>query len=185
MKNKSITIPIIPIIIFIIIVFAALIGMKGIKKQEINTDKQNLTIVAKGVTFEVNDVVANLNDEITISIKMLEDSNFVAANFELLYDSSQMQYINYEEGEILEKGAMSIVNNDEENDKILIAFVANPQNESDLIEKGELLSITFKMNNSINDIEIMPEFKCTTLKDKYGNDIQSVINQGTISFDQK
>ena len=184
MKTKTISIPIISfIIIFIIAIFAVVIGIKGIKKQENNTDKELLSVEENKVIFEVDNVVANSNDEITINIKMLKDSNFVAGNFELVYDSGKMQYIDYKEGEILEKGAMSIVNNDKENNKVRIAYVANPKSESNLIEKGELLSIKFKLKNSTTDEEIKPEFNCTTLKDKDGIDIPCVIKQGVISLD--
>lgn len=169
MNNKSITIRIFPIIIISVII-AVIFNCKT-RQSTIDND----------VTFEVDDIVVSSGEEVTINIKMLKDLEFVAANFELSYDSTQMEYIKYEKGTVLENGAMSIVNNDKDNQKVLIAYVGNPQDETQIVEKGDLLSITFKLNDSIHDIEITPQFKCTTLKQKDGEDVQNFIKQGTIS----
>lgn len=172
MKNKYITIPILLLLIIIIIVF---IGIKMVKEKEENTK-----IINDAVIFNVENVRAKSGEEITINIKMQEDSSFVAANFELLYNSSEMEYIKFEKGTILNEGAMSIINNDEENNKILIAYVSNPQSKKDIIKKGDLISITFKINEQITNVKINPEFKCTTLKKEDGKDVKNIINQGTI-----
>ena len=130
--------------------------------------------------FEVSDVIGNAGEEITITVKLLEDFNFVAANFEFLYDSSKMEYIKYEETEILKNAAMSIVNNDKNSDKILIAYVGDPQNETDIVKQGELIKMTFRLKDEISNEKIKPEFKCATLKEKNGQDVLNVIKQGTI-----
>ena len=66
-------------------------------------------------------------------------------------------------------------NNDEANNKISIAYVAKIQNETDRVKKGDLVKITFKKKQTITDAKIDTEFKCTTLKDKDGQDVQNII----------
>lgn len=167
MKNKYVKILIIAIILIIALVVIC------IKKQKENPIDD--AIVRKTAKFEISDIIAESGDEIIINIKMLEDSDFVAANFELLYDSKQMQYVKHEEGDILKQGAMSVINNDEANNKISIAYVAKIQNETDRVKKGDLVKITFKKKQTITDAKIDTEFKCTTLKDKDGQDVQNII----------
>lgn len=169
MKNKSITMPL--FLIIIIIIIAAMI--LNYKKQQEKTDND--------VIFEVTDIIAASGEEVTINIKMLKDLDFVAANFELLYDSSVMEYIKHEKGCVLENGAMAIVNHNKDTQKVLIAYIGNPQDEMQTVEKGDLLSITFKLKDSIRDIDIIPQFKCTTLKQKDGEDVPNIVKQGTIS----
>lgn len=173
MKNKSIRIPAFAVILLII---AIVIGISFIKKQ-------NNSAVDKTAEFKVSDITAKAGDKITISIKMLEDSNFVAGNFEFSYDSSKIEYVKYEEGDILKGGAMSLVNHDEENDKISIAYIANPENDESAVAKGNLINLTFKIKKSATNKEITPELKCTTLKKSNGEDVKSIINQGTITVE--
>lgn len=175
MENKYVRIPIVAIILIIV---AVVICINVVRKQEENTGDD--AIGNKTAEFEISDIIAKSGEEITINIKMLEDSSFVAANFELLYDSKQLEYVEYEEGDILKEGAMSVINNDEDNNKISIAYIANFQSETAIVKKGDLANITFKIKKSITDTKINTEFKCTTLKDKDGQDVQNVINQGTI-----
>lgn len=174
MKNKKIIL----ITIVFILLTVAIACIFGISKQPIKTNKDN----ENKVTFEVNNLIANSGEEITITIKMLEDSNFVAANFELLYDREKMEYVKNEKGAIFEQAAMSIINNDTDNNKISFAYVGNPQDETNVIKKGNIANITFKIKESIVDKNIFTEFKCTTLKDKDGNDISKNIKQGTIAI---
>ena len=161
-----------------IILILASIYIIIIKKQE----NEDIKVEEEKVTFEISDITANANDEITINIKMIEDASFVAGNFELLYDSEKMEYIKYEKGQILEEAAMSIVNNNESDSKVSIAYVSDPQNETNCIPKGELIKITFKINETVSNTKISPQFECSTLKDKEGNDIKFTINQGTITI---
>lgn len=130
--------------------------------------------------FKVSDVTCKPGEEITIHIEMLEDSNFVAGNFELTYDKEKMECINYEKGEILENGAMSIINNDTDNGKVLIGYVAEPNEENTIQKAGNLASIIFKINEEINDTTVNPEFSCSTLKAEDGTDIPNEIEQGII-----
>lgn len=173
MKNKSIRIPAFVVVLLIV---AIIIGISFIKKQ-------NNSAVEKTAEFKVSDITAKAGEKITISIKMLENSNFVAGNFEFTYDSSKMEYVKYEEGNILKDGAMSLVNHDEENDKISIAYIANPQDNESTVEKGDLVNLTFKIKKSVTNKEITPELKCTTLKKSNGEDVKSIINQGKITID--
>ena len=76
---------------------------------------------------------------------------------------------------------MAIANHDESNAKASIVYVAKPQKETDLISRGELINITFKIKEPVSNTKIMPQFNCSTLKEKDGNDVQYIINQGTIT----
>ena len=131
MENKYIRIPIVVIITIIVVI---VICINFVKKQEENIGED--TSVNMTTKFEISDITAKSGDEITINIKMLEDSIFVAGNFELLYDSKKLEYVEYEEGDILKAGAMSIINNDEDNNKILIAYISNIQNETAIVKNA-------------------------------------------------
>lgn len=185
MENKSIRMPLMPIIILIIIIVIVIGLINNSQKENVNGQDTNKLNEKAKVTFEVEDMFSKAGEEITIKIRMLEDSNFVAANFELLYDDTKMQFVKYKKEEILNNSAMSIINNDEDESKVLIGYIGNPQDEENIVPKGELISITFKINESVDDTKIKPELKCTTLKQKDGRDIENVIKLGVITLESK
>lgn len=156
----------------IVIIALLMIGIVVIYKNYIENENM--------LKFKVSDVTGSPGEEITIHIEMLEDSDFVAGNFELTYDKEKMECIHYEKGEILENGAMSIVNNDTDNGKVLIGYVAEPDEENTIQKAGNLVSITFKINEEIEDLTVNPVFSCSTLKAEDGTDIPNEIEQGII-----
>ena len=182
MESKAIRITLMPIIILIAIIVIIFSVIKNSKKENLNEENVNEENTKEEITFEVEDVSTKAGEEVTIKIRMLEDSNFVAANFELLYDDTKLHFVKYKKEEILKNSAMSIINNDEDASKVLIGYIGNPQDEENIVKKGDLISITFKIDESVNAKEIKPELKCTTLKQKDGNDINNVINQGVITI---
>lgn len=167
-KKVIIRISIIVIIILLIIAITSIYNN--------NLEKEST------VKFKVSDITCKPGEEITVNIDMLDDSNFVAGNFELTYDKETMECIQYEKGEILENGAMSIVNNDTDNGKVLIGYVAEPDSENTIQKAGNLVSITFKINEEIEDLTVNPEFSCSTLKSEDGTDIKNEVEQGIIKI---
>ena len=133
------------------------------------------------VVFKIKDIKCLKGQEVNIEIELLNDSDFVAANFEYKYDGDSLEYINYKIGESLKDGAMTIVNNDDKNKKILIGFVAKPEGEK-TIKSGKIIDIKFKVKEALTKNKIENIFDCTTLKKEDGTDINSNIQQGTIEI---
>ncbi|MBP3831432.1 MAG: hypothetical protein ILA02_03565 [Clostridia bacterium] len=133
------------------------------------------------VVFKIKDIKCLKGQEVNVEIELLNDSDFVAANFEYKYDGDSLEYINYEIGESLKDGAMTIVNNDDKNKKILIGFVAKPDGEK-TIKAGKIIDIKFKVKEALTKNKIENIFDCTTLKKEDGTDINSSIQQGVIEI---
>ena len=131
--------------------------------------------------FKIKDIKCLKGQEVNVEIELLNDSDFVAANFEYKYDGDSLEYINYKIGESLKDGAMTIVNNDDKNKKILIGFVAKPEGEK-TIKSGKIIDIKFKAKETLTKNKIENIFDCTTLKKEDGTDINSNIQQGTIEI---
>ena len=175
MKNKGISLGIIFLIIIIIIL--AVFVFKNIKlgKNESSTNFESIA------NFNVKDIKCKLGQEINIELELLNDCDFVAANFEYKYDSKNLEYINYVVGDSIKNGAMTIVNNDTANEKILIGFVAKPDGEK-TIKAGKIIDIKFKVKDNLTKNKIYNKFESTTLKTEDGTDIKYNIQQGTIEI---
>ena len=173
------------IILLLIIAVVALFIYKKLNTNEIINSKNNPEISNSSkdlvANFKIKDIKCNKGQEINIEIELLNDSDFVAANFEYKYDGDSLEYINYEIGESLKDGAMTIVNNDDKNKKILIGFVAKPEGEK-TIKSGKIIDIKFKVKEALTKNKIENIFDCTTLKKEDGTDINSNIQQGTIEI---
>lgn len=171
------------IVLGIILILAIILSINKIinKKEETITNNGESFINDSSTNFKVRDIKCQKGQEITVEIELLNDSDFVAANFEYKYDSNSLEYVNYEVGDSLKDGAMTIVNNDEDSEKILIGFVAKPEGNK-LIKSGKLIDIKFKVkdNSAKNKIENL--FESTTLKKEDGTDIRYNIQQGLIEI---
>lgn len=173
------------IILLLIIAVVALFIYKKLNTNEIINSKNNPEISNSSkdlvANFKIKDINCNKGQEINIEIELLNDSDFVAANFEYKYDGDSLEYINYEIGESLKDGAMTIVNNDDKNKKILIGFVAKPEGEK-TIKSGKIIDIKFKVKEALTKNKIENIFDCTTLKKEDGTDINNNIQQGIIEI---
>lgn len=175
MKNKGISLGIIFLIIIIIIL--AVFVFKNIKlgKNESSSSSKQTA------NFRVKDIKCKPGQELNVEIELLNDCDFVAANFEYKYDSKSLEYINYVVGDSIKNGAMTIVNNDTANEKILIGFVAKPDGEK-TIKAGKIIDIKFKVKDNLTKNKIYNKFESTTLKTEDGTDIKYNIQQGTIEI---
>ena len=82
-------------------------------------------------------------------------------------------------GESIKNGAMTLVNKDNNNKKVLIGFVAKPDGEK-IIKSGKVIDIKFKVKDSLTNNNIKNVFECTTLKKEDGTDVKYNIQQGII-----
>ena len=144
-----------------------------------NTIKQKQESAINTASFKIKNINCSKGEEINVEIELLNDSDFVAANFEYKYDGTNLEYNNYEVGDSLKDGAMTIVNNDKEKQKIMIGYVAKPEGDK-LIKSGKIIDIKFKVKNNITSNQIKNEFDCTTLKKEDGTDIKYKIQQAII-----
>lgn len=151
--------------------------MKFKNKPSTNEDNSN----AKGIAFEINNIKCSKEEEIEVAINLDNETDFVAANFEMPYDGKNMEYVNYKIGNSLENGAMTLVNNNESENKVYIGFVAKPGEET-VIPKGNLVTLKFRIKENAENKKINTEFNCTTLKQKNGEDVLFNIRQGVIEI---
>lgn len=175
--NKKLRI-IIVLAIIAIIICAAIICSKQLKNRK-NIDEKASPIVAENATnFKVLDITCENGDEAEIKIELTNDSNFVAANFEFEYDEDYLEYIGYEVGKPFEVGAMTMVNESKDG-KVLIAFVDDPENK-DGIKAGNIITLRFNTKKNTDKEGLNTSFKCTTLKQADGENVEFNINQGKI-----
>ena len=146
-----------------------------------NTKNNNASTNEANLNFKIKDIKCSKGQEITVEVEMLNDSDFVAANFEYNYDSDSLEYIDYKVGNSLENAAMFIVNDDKDNHKVLIGFVAKPEEEKE-IKSGKIIDINFKVKDNLTATKIDNKFDCTTLKQEDGTDIKFNIQQGKIEI---
>ena len=166
------------LVLGIILIISAIILVINIaSKKELNKNGVSKSYA----NFKIHNIKVTKGKEVNVEIELLNDSDFVAANFEYKYDGDSLEYINYEIGESLKDGAMTIVNNDDKNKKILIGFVAKPDGEK-TIKAGKIIDIKFKVKETLTKNKIENTFDCTTLKKEDGTDINSNIQQGTIEI---
>ena len=180
-NKKGISLGVIILGIIVIIVTIFLIK-KIMLKEKVNSENNESISNSEQVTdaiFKVNDIKSSKGKEITVEIELLNNSDFVAANFEYRYDSSSLEYISYEIGNSLKDGAMNLVNNDKAKDKVLIGFVAKPDGEKE-IKSGKIIDIKFRVKDNLAQNNINNKFECTTLKKEDGTDVKFNIHQGKI-----
>lgn len=188
-RNKGINLWLILSILIVIIVAIVLIiklTHKDKKSVQINNTIYEEEIVPTEkfgeAQFKVENITTEKGQEFEIEIELLNTENFVAANFEYNYDSSKIEYVSYKVGDALKNGAMTMVNNDKENSKILIGYIANPEEKDKNIRAGKIVTLTFKAKDNIEIQKIENTFDCTTLKKEDGTDINFEIEQGIINI---
>ena len=121
--------------------------------------------------FSVTNATGSTGEEVTIYINLDKEVEFASADLILEYDTSKLEFVKYNELDILKKSAMSIAKNNSNTGKIAIGYVSNP-NEASLVKSpGQMLSITFKIKTQVSDtIEL--NLQCTSLKKDNGENIQ-------------
>jgi hypothetical protein len=114
--------------------------------------------------FKVGIASGEKDNTVEITISLENDSNFVAGNYELDFDSSKLEYVSYTNGQILNEAGMSIVSDNEvSNGKVIIAYTANPTEKSHNREKGSLITVKFKIiTDTLGKTDLT--FSCSTLK---------------------
>ena len=158
-------------IINIIMFFIIIQGIFAVSTYcQANSEKVNLS---------VSSATAKVGDEVSIDINLNNNSNFVSANLILNYDTEELEYVSYTEGKVLKEGAMKIVKNNSETGKVAIGYVGNPTGDETTVESGNILKIVFKVKTNFEK-ETNLKLECTSLKDKDGADIASVITNGKI-----
>lgn len=174
---------IIGLIIFILLVIAAAFQWNKIKNNMEDKLEESTIEDSNEITkFKVDSVNGKENGQIEVSIELLNDSNFVAANFEFEYDGTSIAYEGYVLQNSVESAAMKLVNNDKENSKILMGFVADPTKKDKTFKAGKMITLNFKIKSKKEE-KINPKLLCTTLKDENGGDIKFNIEQGSIEIE--
>ena len=182
-KKPRINLGVVILILIIVITIIFIINKVNKKEKNVNINAENISSDEnnQNANFKVKDIKCKNGDEISIEIELLNDSEFVAANFEYKYDSKALEYINYELGDSIKDGTMTVVNDDKANEKVLIGCIVKPDSES-TIKPGKIIDIKFKVKESLSINKIENLFNCTTLKEKDGTDIKFNIQQGIIEI---
>ncbi len=134
--------------------------------------------------FSMTGASGSKDDEVTVYISLDKEIEFAAADLVLEYDASKLEFVKYEELDVIQKAAMNIVNNNSDTGKIAIGYVSNPSSATKAKAPGKMLSIVFKIKVDSNE-KIRLNLKCTTLKKDSGEDIQVSDAQAEISVTKK
>ena len=100
---------------------------------------------SENVKFSVSSKSGKIGEKVSIDIDLNNISNFTSANLVLNYDITNLEFVSYESGEVLETGAMSIVKDNSELGKIAIGYVANPEKENEMVQPGNIVKLVFKI----------------------------------------
>lgn len=131
--------------------------------------------------FSVSNVSGKYQDEVTVDINLDTKSDFVSAGLVLEYDTSKLKYTGYQEKNVFKTSAMNIVKDNKETGRIAIGYVADPTNQSQLKNEGNMVSLNFKIiSNKPEEIDL--KLSCTSLKDDPGNNLKYSIKQGKINI---
>ena len=121
--------------------------------------------------FSIISATGSKGEEVTVYISLDKEVEFASADLILEYDTSKLEFIKYDELDILKKSAMNIVKNNADTGKIAIGYVSNPDDASLVKRPGQMLSITFKIKNvEFNTTKLNLQSK--SLKKDSGEDIQ-------------
>jgi LPXTG-motif cell wall-anchored protein len=135
--------------------------------------------------FKVGIASGEKDDTVEVTVSLENDSNFVAGNYELDFDSTKLEYVSYTNGQILNEAGMSIVSdNDVSNGKVIIAYTANPTEKSHDREKGSLITVKFKIiTDTLGKTDLT--FSCSTLKQEDGTDVPVNVTNGYVDVIKK
>ena len=140
---------------------------------------------AQIANFKVDSASCKIGDIVTVKIDMLNAVDFAAGNFTIDYDSTKLKLISNNEnnivlGEVLLTNYMISINNIEKEGKIK-AYIANPQDESHVKQAGNILTLVFECV-SAEGKNTSVDFSAPTLKEKDGDDVNTKVEQGIITF---
>lgn len=136
------------------------------------------------VGFKVESSSVENEKEITIKVDMENSANFVAANWELEYDTTKLEYVSSEKGAVLKTGMMALINNDSATGKISIAYVGESSTTDFTKQAGNVLTVTFKTKPDVEGTANL-NLSCTILKQKDGTSLTPNITQGSIAIVKK
>ena len=134
---------------------------------------------SENAKFSVSSSTGKIGEQVSVDVNLNNSSNFTSANLVLNYDATNLEFISYESGEVLETGAMSIVKDNSEVGKIAMGYVANPEKANEIIQPGNIVKIVFKIKGTKVE-ENSLELECTSLKDDSGEEVTRIINNGKI-----
>lgn len=98
--------------------------------------------------FSVTEATGSMGEEVTIYINLDKKIEFASADLVLEYDKTKLEFVKYEELEVLKQAAMNIVKDNSDTGKIAIGYVSNPESNDLTKNPGKMLSITFKILTS-------------------------------------
>ena len=98
--------------------------------------------------FSVTEATGSKGEEVTIFINLDKKLDFASADLVLEYDKAKLEFVKYEELDVLKQSAMNIVKDNPDTGKIAIGYVSNPESNDLTKNPGKMLSITFKILTS-------------------------------------
>ena len=141
----------------------------------------NLTFAADNVNFSLSNAEGKYGDEVTVYLSLNNNSDFVSGDWTIQYDNKKLQYVNYNELEILKTGEMNAVKNNPDNGKIAIGYVADPTSDNWNKAPGKVLSVTFKIITSEPGTTNLTLTNSSLKKDS-GERISSTTTNGTVKI---
>ena len=98
--------------------------------------------------FSVTEATGSKGEEVTIYINLDKKLEFASADLVLEYDKTKLEFVKYEELDVLKQSAMNIVKDNSDTGKIAIGYVSNPESNDLTKNPGKMLSITFRILTS-------------------------------------
>lgn len=141
----------------------------------------NTSNAAGANAFTMTNGRGSYGQEVAITIKLNQQMEFANCDLTLEYDNSKIEYVRYNNLDIFKKSAMHIVENNSNNGKIAIGYVASPESTNQVINPGDMLSLTFKIKSNVSETTRL-SLKCTSLKKDSGENTQVEDTYATITI---
>ena len=145
---------------------------------------QTKASAAETANLKVSTASGEKDDTVEITVSLENDTNFVAGNFNLIYDTTKLEYVSYEFGSVFNEGIMKIINHDSTTGNIAAAFSADPSEASHVRSAGNLFTVKFKIISDTTGITNFT-FNCTTLKQNDGTNVTTDITDGYVNVIKK
>ena len=139
----------------------------------------HVTYASQNANFKVENVTGQVGETVSVKIDMLNDVDFLAGDFIIGYDSTKLQYISYQLGDVLKEGYKTIVNPIESKGEIKIAYIANKGELSYLKKAGKVITVNFRIkNNAVYENKV--DFNTDILVDSNRENVEAPKVEGTI-----
>lgn len=165
-KNKIVSL----LLVFTFLLSLVPINVSAVGSSETTSDGATLA------EFTVTKVKGINNKEVTIEVRVSENSQIASAGIELLFDSSKLLVQDYRAGEVFSKGMTAI--NGNISDKVIVSYVSMEP----VVDEGTIFSVDFLVTSEDFNEKLDLNIHVTELTDINGENLKSTSESGSVEI---